>query len=98
MGFIVILEDDCKGCQLCIPTCKHELIRPVKDRVNKRGLFPVEFIDPEGKCNACMLCAIVCPDVAIKVYREEKKAKQEQQGKARELSEKAEAIGLKKED
>jgi len=73
MGFIVILEDECKGCQLCVSACKFSLIHPSKSKVNKRGLFPVEFSDKDGECNACMLCAIVCPDVAIRVYREAKK-------------------------
>ncbi len=73
MSFIIILEDECKGCQLCVPTCKFGLIRHTNNRVNKQGVFPVEFADPKGECNACMLCAIVCPDVAIRVYREVKR-------------------------
>jgi len=73
MGFIVILEDECKGCQLCVSACKFSLIHPSESKVNKRGLYPVEFSDVNGECNACMLCAIVCPDVAIRVYREVKK-------------------------
>ncbi len=75
MSYIVILEDECKGCHLCIPTCKFSLIHSTNSKVNKQGLYPVEFLDPDGKCNACMLCAIVCPDVAIRVYRDARKSK-----------------------
>jgi len=33
------------------------------------GYYPVEYVDPEDKCTGCMLCAIICPDVAIRVYK-----------------------------
>lgn len=86
MSFIVILQDECKGCHLCVPTCKFGLIHPTNSVVNKQGLFPVEFIDPEEKCNACMLCAIVCPDVAIRVYREVKKKPESEAVEAKGVS------------
>jgi Fe-S-cluster-containing hydrogenase component 2 len=35
---------------------------------NRNGFFPAET-HSQG-CNGCGLCAIVCPDTAIKVYRE----------------------------
>jgi len=72
MPMIEILDDACKGCLLCIPACPHELIHNTKAKLNKRGLYPVEYIDAGGKCTGCRLCAIVCPDAAIRVYKEVK--------------------------
>ncbi|OPX23383.1 MAG: hypothetical protein B1H03_01845 [Planctomycetales bacterium 4484_113] len=78
IGFIEILDDTCKGCLLCVAACPKSLLHQTKKKINKRGLYPVEFVDPEGKCNACRLCAIVCPDVAIRVYKQPRKPKTEQ--------------------
>jgi 2-oxoglutarate ferredoxin oxidoreductase subunit delta len=41
--------------------------------MNKKGYRPARF-DPEGGknkkgCTGCAMCATVCPDVAIEVYR-----------------------------
>ncbi|OGK11229.1 MAG: hypothetical protein A2Y63_04985 [Candidatus Riflebacteria bacterium RBG_13_59_9] len=73
MPMIEILNDTCKGCLLCIPACPYELMQNTKAKINIRGLYPVAYIDPEGKCTGCRLCAIVCPDVAIRVYKEPRK-------------------------
>ncbi|MEI7542387.1 MAG: 4Fe-4S binding protein [bacterium] len=64
-GRIIIDSDRCKGCLLCIPACKQVEIRE-SIKMNKTGYNVVEFCN-EGRCNACTLCAIVCPDAAITV-------------------------------
>jgi 2-oxoglutarate ferredoxin oxidoreductase subunit delta len=71
MGKIVIDEDMCKGCSLCVHACPLHLIR-LSDRINLKGFYVVEFANPDGKCTGCTLCATTCPDVAIEVYRERK--------------------------
>jgi 2-oxoglutarate ferredoxin oxidoreductase subunit delta len=70
-GYIVIHEDRCKGCDLCIPECPVEIISKVgSDRVNWMGWLPVEVLNDEMKyCIACNLCAMICPDQAIEVFR-----------------------------
>jgi 2-oxoglutarate ferredoxin oxidoreductase subunit delta len=73
MGKIVIDEKACKGCTLCVHACPFHLIR-ISDRINPKGYYAAEFINPEGKCTGCTLCAITCPDVVIEVYKEKKKA------------------------
>jgi 2-oxoglutarate ferredoxin oxidoreductase subunit delta len=35
-----------------------------------RGYRPATLVDPNGQCTGCLLCATICPDVAITVYRE----------------------------
>ncbi|MCB9557608.1 MAG: 4Fe-4S dicluster domain-containing protein [Deltaproteobacteria bacterium] len=72
LGYIEIIDNRCKGCDLCIPECPVEII--VKSsRVNRRGLNVVE-VSEMSKCIACNLCAMICPDRAIDVYRFDKKA------------------------
>ncbi|UCE95671.1 MAG: ferredoxin family protein [Candidatus Bathyarchaeota archaeon] len=71
MGKIVINENGCKGCALCVNACPFSLIR-ISDRINSQGYYPAELVDPEKRCTSCTLCAITCPDVAIEVYREKK--------------------------
>jgi len=71
MGKIVVNEEFCKGCSLCISVCPQKLIRTAS-HVSKKGYHPAQFEDPEGKCSGCAVCALMCPDVAITVYREKK--------------------------
>ncbi len=72
LGYIVILDNRCKACDLCIVDCPQKII--VKsERVNRRGYIVVE-VDDMTKCTACNLCAMVCPDRAIDVYRFDKQA------------------------
>jgi 2-oxoglutarate ferredoxin oxidoreductase subunit delta len=71
MGRIVIDEEYCKGCGLCINFCPQKAIR-VSNSVSKKGYHPAEFSDPNEKCSGCALCALMCPDAAITVYRAKK--------------------------
>jgi 2-oxoglutarate ferredoxin oxidoreductase subunit delta len=69
MGYIVVHEQRCKGCDLCIPACPVDIIvKCGPDKVNMMGWIPVEVTDMT-RCIACSLCAIVCPDQAIDVFR-----------------------------
>jgi 2-oxoglutarate ferredoxin oxidoreductase subunit delta len=70
MGKIVIKAEYCKGCELCTTACAFKLIKPGKG-FNKSGYYVAEFDDPKGVCTGCALCAEMCPDVAIEVWREE---------------------------
>lgn len=69
MGLVVILDEVCKGCELCVSECKHNLLELAKSRLNSAGYHPIEYTDPDEDCTACRFCAIVCPDVAIRVYK-----------------------------
>jgi 2-oxoglutarate ferredoxin oxidoreductase subunit delta len=45
-------------------------LRVAEDRFNARGVHPIELNDPERACTGCELCATICPEAAITVYRE----------------------------
>jgi formate hydrogenlyase subunit 6/NADH:ubiquinone oxidoreductase subunit I len=40
------------------------------DTLNARGYRPVILLDPQHECSGCALCATVCPDGCITVYRD----------------------------
>jgi 2-oxoglutarate ferredoxin oxidoreductase subunit delta len=67
-GYIEIDQEHCKGCQACIEFCPKKLI-VVSTRLTAAGYTPVAFQDAGGECTGCAICAIVCPEVAIEVYR-----------------------------
>ncbi len=69
---IVINEDYCKGCGLCLSACPQHLIK-IEESVSAKGYYPAAFVDPEAKCTACALCARMCPDVAIEVFKAKNK-------------------------
>lgn len=72
-GKIIINRDLCKGCHLCITSCPQRVIVR-SEKLNLKGYYPAEYREPEGEedrgCTGCTVCGIVCPDVAIEVYRE----------------------------
>jgi len=41
-----------------------------EDKLNARGYHPSALVDPDGNCTGCAICAVVCPDVCITVYRD----------------------------
>ena len=67
LGYIVILDERCKGCDLCIPECPVDIIEPV-ERVNGKG-YRLVGVSDMTRCIACNLCALICPDRAIEVFR-----------------------------
>ena len=71
-GTVVINEDRCKGCGLCVNVCPVEILQLAEGRFNVKGYHPVELTDPE-KCTGCAMCATVCPDVVFTVYRRRRK-------------------------
>lgn len=68
MGKIDIKKDYCKGCQLCIIACTRKLLK-VGQEFNKSGYYVVQYVGKEGECTGCTLCAEMCPDLAIEVWR-----------------------------
>jgi 2-oxoglutarate ferredoxin oxidoreductase subunit delta len=68
---IVVNEDWCKGCGICIERCPVKALEE-SDKLNRRGIHPPK-LKKENECNYCRLCELICPDFAITVVAEEKK-------------------------
>ena len=66
---VTIDEIICKGCDLCVATCPKKIMELNKDKLGPKGYHPAMVTDIEA-CTACAMCAIICPDSAIKVERE----------------------------
>ena len=67
-GMIVIDRELCKGCGYCVNACQLGLI-VIEEKFNKMGVFPAYAVHGE-KCTGCCMCAEMCPEIAIEVYRE----------------------------
>ncbi len=68
-GTVIIEQNICKGCELCIVACPQESLG-LSSKININGYRYVELV--KDNCTGCVNCALVCPDVAITVYREPK--------------------------
>ena len=68
-GMIVIRGELCKECHLCLEHCNKKCIKEGGE-YNVRGYRAVHY-EENGTCNGCALCAVICPEVAIEVYRDE---------------------------
>ncbi|HUV51928.1 MAG TPA: ferredoxin family protein [Dehalococcoidia bacterium] len=66
-GYIEIDQEFCKGCQMCIEFCAKNSIA-LSHKLNANGYQVVSF-DSNGECTGCAVCALVCPEAAIEVYR-----------------------------
>ncbi len=68
MGKMIVNENICKGCGVCVLACPKKIISLAQDRINVKGYHPAQVIEMD-KCIGCAMCATMCPDVAIKVER-----------------------------
>ncbi|MCX5706581.1 MAG: ferredoxin family protein [Candidatus Omnitrophica bacterium] len=83
MAKIKIDREKCKGCLLCVSVCPKGLITQA-EKLNKKGVKPAQFsrraISSEGgtplkagkkggACLGCSLCAVICPDCCIEVWK-----------------------------
>lgn len=66
-GAIVVDNEKCKGCGLCVAACPTKTIELAPD-VNNKGYHYCQMVKPET-CIGCAGCALVCPDSIIEVYK-----------------------------
>jgi NAD-dependent dihydropyrimidine dehydrogenase PreA subunit len=67
-GYVIIDEDECKGCQYCIAVCPRKVLILSK-KFNRMGYHPSQYVG-EG-CTGCGLCFYACPEPgAIVVYKD----------------------------
>ena len=68
MARVIINEETCKGCGLCVDACPRGVLAINTERINQKGYNPVHAAKPED-CTGCTSCAIMCPDTSIEVER-----------------------------
>ena len=66
-GAVVIDNDRCKGCELCVYACPTNVLAMHKN-VNIKG-YNYAYMANWEACTGCMNCSMVCPDTVITVYR-----------------------------
>ncbi len=64
---VVIDQQRCKGCGLCVEFCPQDNIK-LSSAMNQAGYHPACIISEEA-CTGCQMCALMCPDVCIEIYR-----------------------------
>ncbi len=67
-GWIEVDEIFCKGCELCVNECPQHVMVLDVERLTPKGYHPV-MLAKEG-CTGCGICAIICPEAALAVFRE----------------------------
>jgi len=60
---IIIIDERCKGCKLCVKFCPTKTLQMSKD-TNSKGYF-VPVVINIATCKGCNLCSKYCPDFAI---------------------------------
>jgi len=85
MKKIVIAQEKCKGCGLCVAYCPQKCLKLSK-KFNSHGYHPATIGHTDKKpdstnpvkkfyradkkeCNSCGFCYLICPDVCIEVYK-----------------------------
>ena len=67
-GKIDIIEEFCKGCQLCVEFCTKSCIQTSEDKFNPDG-YPLPVFVNQEECIGCGICAWMCPECTIDVYK-----------------------------
>jgi len=66
-GTLVIDQERCKGCDLCIDACPPRVLEMTTHERNAMGFRFPQLIS-EG-CTACRACAQICPDYVFQVWK-----------------------------
>lgn len=67
-GRVEIFTEACKSCLYCVNTCPSHVLGTTS-AVNSKGYQYAVPVKHE-ECVGCAMCAVICPDAAITVYRE----------------------------
>ncbi|MBO8438095.1 MAG: 4Fe-4S binding protein [Bacteroidetes bacterium] len=67
-GAVVVDNERCKGCNLCVVACPAEVLALQAKEVNDKGYHYAYMANPD-KCIGCASCGYVCPDGCITVYK-----------------------------
>lgn len=67
---VIVSENDCKGCGLCVSVCPKKVLALSKKKINSKGYSPA-CVELPDDCIGCANCAIMCPDSAITIEKRE---------------------------
>ena len=70
MEKLQIRDDRCRGCELCISACPKGILALDTQKLTAKGYNPVYLTDNDA-CISCAICAKICPDCAITVFKGE---------------------------
>ena len=70
MARIEITTEACKSCSYCVISCpkKPKKCLEIGEKVNSKGYLYATSARPED-CIGCAMCAQICPESAIEVWR-----------------------------
>lgn len=66
-GGIKLNRNWCKGCGLCVEICPKN-VYDRDSKVSTKGFKEIIIKNPE-LCSQCMLCELLCPDLAIMIEK-----------------------------
>jgi len=67
---IIIDDQFCKGCNLCLEVCPRKVF--TKSSKRSRAGYSMPQAAELEKCSVCFLCEMTCPDLALTVIEEKK--------------------------
>lgn len=70
---VVVTDERCKGCGLCVDACPPHVLALDEGSVNAMGHHVVRLLDAEG-CTSCAKCARVCPDAVLAIFARPREA------------------------
>lgn len=65
-GSVVVNQERCKGCGLCVDACPLHVLA-LSEQANSKGYNYATM--QSDACVGCCSCAYVCPDGCLTVYK-----------------------------
>jgi 2-oxoglutarate ferredoxin oxidoreductase subunit delta len=60
---IIIDEEYCKGCNICVELCPKDVFES-SGKINTRGYY-TPIISRLEQCDGCKICDLVCPEMSV---------------------------------